>query len=141
MSIRVLLADNHKFMRDGLRALIEEQPGMEVIAVAENGYGAVRLARDLKPDVVVMDIHMPELNGIDATYQIVAELPNVRVIGLSVHSERHYVVAILRAGALGYLLKDCAYEELAQAIRSVAKNQTYLSCKVAEADMRSRWEY
>ncbi len=131
MSIRIILADDHKIVRDGLRALIENQAGMKVIAEADNGRETVRLARDLLPDLVIMDIGMPDLNGIDATRQITAELPDVKVIALSMHSDRRFVVQMFRAGASGYLLKDCAFEELARAVDAVSKNQTYLSPAVA----------
>ena len=131
MKIRIILADDHKIVRDGLRALLENQPGMEVIAEADNGRATVRMARELVPDLVIMDIGMPDLNGIDATRQIVADLPKVKVIALSMHSDRRFVVQMFRAGASGYLLKDCAFEELTWAVLAVLKNQTYLSPAVA----------
>ncbi len=127
MSIRVILADDHKIIRDGLRALIESEPDMELLADADNGRTAVELARKLKPTVVVMDIGMPDLNGMDATRQIQAEAPCVKVIALSMHADKRYVAGMLSAGASGYLLKDCAFEELSNAIRAVAANKTYLS--------------
>ncbi len=129
--IRIILADDHKIVRDGLRALLERQSGMEVIAEADNGRATVRMARELVPDLVIMDIGMPDLNGIDATRQIVADLPKVKVIALSMHSDRRFVVQMFRAGASGYLLKDCAFEELTRAVLAVLKNQTYLSPAVA----------
>jgi DNA-binding NarL/FixJ family response regulator len=104
---------------------------MEVIAEADNGRATVRLARELLPDLVIMDIGMPDLNGIDATRQITAELPKVKVIALSMHSDRRFVVQMFKAGASGYLLKDCAFEELTRAVCAVQKNQTYLSPAVA----------
>ena len=131
MKIRIILADDHKIVRDGLRALLERQSGMEVIAEADNGRATVRMARELVPDLVIMDIGMPDLNGIDATRQIVADLPKVKVIALSMHSDRRFVVQMFRAGASGYLLKDCAFEELTRAVLAVLKNQTYLSPAVA----------
>jgi two-component system, NarL family, response regulator NreC len=131
MSVRIILADDHKIVRDGLRALLANQPGMNVIAEADNGRETVRLARDLSPDLVIMDIGMPDLNGIDATRQITAELPEVKIIALSMHSDRRFVVQMFRAGASGYLLKDCAFEELTRAVGAVLKNQTYLSPAVA----------
>jgi two-component system, NarL family, response regulator NreC len=131
MSVRIILADDHKIVRDGLRSLLANQPGMNVIAEADNGRDTVRLARDLGPDLVIMDIGMPDLNGIDATRQITSELPNVKVIALSMHSDRRFVVQMFRAGASGYLLKDCAFEELTRAVGAVLKNQTYLSPAVA----------
>jgi len=131
MSIRILLADDHKIVREGLRALLEKQPGMEVIAEAEDGRTTVRLARELSPDVVIMDVAMPDLNGIGATDQIIAEAPDVKVVALSMHSDRRFVMEMFKAGASGYLLKDCAFEELARAVRAVAAGQTYLSPGIA----------
>jgi len=132
MSIKILIADDHKIFREGLRALIEKQPGMEVIEEVENGRKAVQLVRDLLPDVIIMDIAMPNLNGIEATRQIVSKIPNVKVIALSMHSDKRFVVEMLKAGASGYLLKDCAFEELAHAIRAVSTNRTYLSPKITD---------
>jgi two-component system response regulator NreC len=114
-------------MREGLRTLIEKQPDMEVVAEAENGRMAVQLARKLFPNVVVMDIGMPDLNGIEATRQILANNPEVKVIALSMHSAKRFVVEMLKAGSSGYLLKDCAFEELALAIRTVIANKVYVS--------------
>ena len=131
MSIRVLLADDHKIVREGLRSLLEKEPGMKVIGEAENGRRALSLARELSPDVVVIDVAMPDLNGIEATRQLMTRSPGVRVVALSMHSDRRFVAEMLRAGASGYLLKDCAFEELAQAIRTVAEDQTYLSPRIA----------
>lgn len=132
MSPRILLADDHKIMRDGLRGLIQKQRNMEVIGETEDGEKTVRMARKLSPDVVVMDVGMPNLNGIEATRQIVSERQNIKVIGLSMHSDRRYVTEMLKAGASGYLLKDAAFEELMEAIRTVMKGRTYLSPAIAE---------
>jgi DNA-binding NarL/FixJ family response regulator len=114
-------------MREGLRTLIEKQPGMKVVAAAENGRTAVQLAQKLLPEVVVMDIGMPDLNGIEATRQILADNPEVKVVALSMHSAKRFVAEMLKAGASGYLLKDCAFEELALAIRTVIANKVYVS--------------
>jgi DNA-binding NarL/FixJ family response regulator len=114
-------------MREGLRTLIEKQPDMKVIAEAENGRGAVQLAQKLGPEVAVMDIGMPDLNGIEATRQILANNPEIKVIALSMHSAKRFVVEMLKAGSSGYLLKDCAFEELALAIRTVIANKVYVS--------------
>jgi DNA-binding NarL/FixJ family response regulator len=119
-------------MRDGLRSLIEKQNGMAVVGEAENGRIALRLTRTLQPDVIVMDINMPDLNGIDATRQILAELPSVKIVAFSMHSDRQFVAEMFKAGVSGYLLKDAAFDELAKAIRTVADNQTYLCPKVAD---------
>jgi DNA-binding NarL/FixJ family response regulator len=130
MSFRVLLADDHHIVRDGLRALIEQQPDLEVVADAENGYKAVRLALEYRPDLVVMDISMPELNGIEATRQIMADLPNTKVLILSMHTDRQFVTEALRAGAAGFLLKDSAVEELVRAIRVVKGDRIYLDPEI-----------
>jgi DNA-binding NarL/FixJ family response regulator len=132
MSIRILLADDHKIMIEGLRALLEKQPDMEVIADAEDGQTAVQVAQKLKPDVAIIDITLPALNGIEVTRIISALVPGIKVIGFSMHSNRRYVIEILKAGALGYVLKECAFEELVQAIRAVLANRTYLSPKIAD---------
>ncbi|MHC4623328.1 MAG: response regulator [Planctomycetota bacterium] len=127
MSIRILLADDHKITRQGLRSLLEKEPDMEVVAEAEEGRAAVRLARELVPRVVIMDVSMPDLNGMEATRQITGEFPDVKVIALSMHSDNLFATEMLRSGASGYLLKDCAFEELARAIRTVVAGKTYLS--------------
>jgi two-component system response regulator NreC len=132
VSIKILLVDDHKIMREGLRSLLENQPGMQVIAEAVSGREAMRLALDKRPDVVIMDIDMPDLGGIEATRQICATFPEVKVIGLSIHSEKHYVVNMLRSGASGFLSKDCPFDELAQAIKTVVANRTYLSPGISE---------
>jgi DNA-binding NarL/FixJ family response regulator len=131
MSIRILLVDDHKIVREGLRSLLEKQPDMKVIAEAGDGRTAVQLTKELLPDVVVMDIAMPDLNGIEAAGRITAEAPGVKVVALSMHAERRFVVRILRAGASGYLVKDCAFEELVRAVRAVIAGQTYLSPDIA----------
>ena len=132
MNVKIILADDHRIMREGLRALLEREAGIEVIAEAEDGRTTVELSRKLKPDVVVIDICMPDLNGIDATRQIISESPAVKVIALSMHSDRKFVREMLGAGASGYLLKDSAFEELGTALATVINNQTYLSPKIAD---------
>jgi two-component system, NarL family, response regulator NreC len=132
MSIRVLLVDDHRIVRDGLRILIMKQEDMEVVGEAQDGRSAIDLTIKLLPDVVIMDITMPDMNGITATRKMVAEVPGVKVIALSMHSDRRFVAGMIDAGALGYLLKDCAFEELAVAIRTVYSNERYLSLQVAD---------
>lgn len=132
MSLRILLSDDHRIIREGLRNLLEKEPDMEVVGEAGDGRTTVRLVRKLRPKVVVMDISMPDLNGMEATRQIIAEIPGIKVLGLSMHSDKRFVVGMLRAGAAGYLLKECAFEELVHAIRCIVANQTYLSPKVAD---------
>jgi DNA-binding NarL/FixJ family response regulator len=131
MSIRVLVADDHKIMREGLRALLEKQKDMQVVGEAENGMSAVRMTRDLVPDVVIMDIAMPDLNGIGATKKIRSESPEVKIIALSMHSDRRFIAEMFRSGASGYLLKDYSFEELVTAIRVVVANRIYLSPSIA----------
>ena len=133
MRIKILLADDHKIVREGIRTLIEKQPGLEVIGEADSGRMALKLALELKPDVVIMDVTMPDLNGIEATRKIHLEIPSIKVIALSMHSDKRLVAGILMAGASGYLLKeDCDSVELARAIQAVATNQIYLSPKISE---------
>jgi len=130
MSIKILLADDHKIVRDGLKSLIKKEVGMEVIGEADNGRKTVQLARDLEPEIIIMDISMPDLNGIEATRQIVADSPDVKIIALSMHSDKRYVKGVLSAGASGYLLKDSAFEELVEAIRTVDTGRFYLSAGI-----------
>ena len=132
MAVRILLADDHKIVRDGLRSLLEKQQGMEVVGEAENGRLVLELAQQRKPDVVIMDVSMPDLNGIEATRQMLADQPGVRVIALSMHSDRRLVAGMLQAGASGFLLKDSAFDELARAISAVMANQPYLSPRIAQ---------
>jgi len=127
MSIRILLADDHKITRQGLRSMLEKQDDIEVVAEAEEGRMAIELVRQLEPDIVIMDVSMPGLNGVDATRQIVNTFKGVKVIALSMHSDTSYVAEMLRNGASGYLLKDCAFKELASAIRVVVAGKKYLS--------------
>ncbi len=131
MSIRIILADDHKITRQGLRSLIDENDDMEVIAEAENGRDAVELAKQLKPDVIIMDVSMPDLNGVEATRQIVQDNPQMKIIALSMHSDTLFVSEMLKSGASGYLLKDCAFEELEQAIRTVTESKAYLSPSIS----------
>jgi DNA-binding NarL/FixJ family response regulator len=130
MGVKILLADDHQIMREGLRSLIAKQPGIEVVAEAENGRTAIKLTRRFKPDVIVMDINMPDLNGIEASRQILVEFPGTRIIAFSMHTDHQFVAGALKAGVSGYLQKDSAFEELAQAIRTVVANRTYLSPKI-----------
>jgi DNA-binding NarL/FixJ family response regulator len=132
MSIRILLADDHKIVRDGLRTLIGKEAGMEVIGEAENGRKALKMAEKIRPNVVIIDVTMPDMNGIEATKKMVTEIPGVKVIALSMHSDRRFVLGMLEAGASGYLMKDCAFDELAKAVRSVSTGQTYLSPSIAD---------
>jgi DNA-binding NarL/FixJ family response regulator len=132
MSTRILLADDHKIIRDGLRALLEKEPDMEVVGEAQDGLTTIKLAKKLLPNIVIMDIGMPDMNGIDATRQILTETRGIKVIALSMHSDRRFVLQMLKAGASGYLLKDSAFEELASAIKTVMAGQPYLSPKITD---------
>ncbi|MBI5656150.1 MAG: response regulator transcription factor [Geobacter sp.] len=132
MSLKILIADDHRIVREGLRALLEKEPDFQVVAEACNGEEVLRLARLHRPDVIVMDITMPDLNGIDATRQIVSEMGSVRVLALSMESDRRFVVEVLKAGATGYVLKDTAFAELATAIRTVAADEPYLGPGITE---------
>ena len=127
MDIKILLADDHKIIREGLRSMIEKEADMSVVAEANNGRTAVKLARECCPDVVVMDISMPDLNGIESTRQILEKNSNIKVVALSMHSDKRYVVKMLKSGAKGYLLKDCAFDELIRAIRTVLAGHICLS--------------
>ena len=132
MVTKILIADDHQIVRQGLRFLLEKESDLKVVAEAENGRTTVRLARELTPGVIIMDVAMPDLNGIEATRQIIAELPGTKVIALSMYADRRFVVNMLKAGASGYLLKDCAFEELIRAIRVVLAHKTYLSPGVTD---------
>jgi len=131
--IRILLADDHALVRHGFRMILAAQPDMEVAGEAGNGKEAIELAQKLKPDVVVMDVAMPELNGIEATRRLIELSPRTRVLALSMHKDAVYVREILRAGARGYLLKDSADADLLAAVRAVAKGEGYLSPGVSDA--------
>jgi DNA-binding NarL/FixJ family response regulator len=132
MIISVFLADDHAVMRDGLRAILEAQDDVTVVGEATNGRDAARRVPQLRPDVVVMDIGMPELNGIEATQRICESCPSARVIILSMHSNKEYVRRALAAGARGYLLKEAAGAEVVQAVRTVNQGSRYLSARVSE---------
>ena len=131
MSIRVLLVEDHQMVREGLRSLLEHQDGIEVVGEATDGRSAVCLVRQVSPAVVVMDVSMPGLNGVEATRQIMTEMPGVKVIGLSMHTDKRFIMEMLRAGASGYLLKASAFDELVRAISVVATGQVYLSPRIA----------
>jgi DNA-binding NarL/FixJ family response regulator len=133
MKTRVLLVDDHAILREGVRTLLERQSNMQVVGEAANGHAAVQMAAELIPHVVVMDVTMPELNGIEATRRIVAERPGTKVIGLSMHSNRVFVSEMFKAGAAGYLLKESSGTELVDAIAAVMRGQLYLSPRIARA--------
>jgi NarL family two-component system response regulator LiaR len=129
--IRIVIADDHQLIREGLRGLLDREPDMEVVGEAQDGRAALGLVADLSPEVVIMDVAMPDLNGIEATRKVIAAFPAIRVIALSMHSDKRFVAGMLKAGASGYLLKDCAFSELASAVRTVAAGKVYLSPGIA----------
>lgn len=129
--IKVIIADDHMIVKDGLRSLLEKQPDMEVVAEADNGRAALKYVKELSPEVVIMDIGMRELNGIDATRQIVKISPGIKVLALSMYSDKRFVKEMLKAGASGYMLKDSAFKEFIDAIRVIVDNKIYISPSVA----------
>lgn len=129
---RVVLADDHTAVREALRMLLEEEADVEVVGEAENGRAAVMLALERSPDVVLMDVNMPVMDGIEAARRIAAEAPGIKVLGLSMHAEAQLVRGMLQAGASGHVLKDRAARELADAIRAVMAGRTYLSPEIGD---------
>jgi len=136
MSIKIILADDHAIMRSGLRSLLENDPEMEVIAETGDGQMAIRQALHSKPDVVIMDIAMPDLNGMDATRKIVSKIPSTKVVALSMYSDKRFILSMLSAGASGYLPKNCAFDELVNAIHTVVANKIYLSPSIAKVVLK-----
>lgn len=131
MTTKIVLADDHGIIRAGIRNLLDQEQDLEVVGEASDGREVIRLNQELQPDVLVMDITMPNLNGIDATRQIIGKNPEAKIIALSMHSDHHFVAEMLQAGAAAYLLKDCVYDELVQAIQLVCQGKTYLSPEIA----------
>lgn len=131
MSLRIVLADDHRIMREGLAAMLRQEPDFDVVGQADDGAALVRITRKLQPDVVITDVSMPGLNGIEAIRRILEEAPGVKVLCLSVHTEKLLVAAVMDAGAAGYVLKDCLYEELVRAVRAVVAQQVYISPGIA----------
>lgn len=127
----ILLVEDHEVMRHGLRFLINNQAEMEVIAEAEDGLTSIELARELKPDVVILDLSLPDVSGIEATREIKRKVPNVKIITLSMYSDKRFVDGVLGAGAAGYLLKDCAFWDLPAAIRAVIADKVYLGAHLS----------
>ncbi len=131
MDTRVIIADDHGIMREGLRSLIEKLPKMQVVAEAENGRVAVELVRRHRPDLLILDVSMPELNGIEAARRLREDRLPTKIIALSMHTDKRFIGEMLKAGASGYLLKDCVFEELHKAIQAVLGGQVYLSPRIA----------
>jgi len=130
--MRILIADDHGIVRQGLISLIKSQVDMEVIGQAQDGAEVVQFAKKLRPDVIIMDITMPGMNGIEATRLILAERPNTKIIALSMYSNKHFVTEMLKAGALGYVLKSNLFDELAKALHTVAMGRHYLSPRITD---------
>ncbi len=132
-NIRIFLADDHTLVRQGIRTILESQPGFEVVGEAGNGRDTLEKIRELKPDLVVLDIGMPELNGLDTTRLIRKEMPRIRILILTMHTHEEYIFQILKTGATGYLLKDAASSELITAVEAVYKGDAYLSPSISRS--------
>ncbi len=137
MKVKIVLADDHRIFRQGIKAMLEELDGIKVVGEAENGRECVQLVKKLCPDIVIMDISMPDLNGIEATRQMMKEAPEVRIIGLSIHSDQLYIDKMLQAGATGYLTKDCSLDELLTAIKAAKTHRSYLSPRLCDTMIKS----
>ncbi len=132
MKIKVLLAEDHKILRVGIKNLLQNEKDIILVGEASNGNEALDMTMELKPDIVLMDIGMPGINGIEVTRQIQHFNNKIKVIALSMHTEREFVIGMFKAGATGYLLKDCSYEELKEAIHRVFKNENYISPAISD---------
>jgi len=139
--MKILIADDHGVMREGLKVLIDNQPGMEVVGQAENGHKAIQLAEQLSPDVILMDIAMPDMNGVEAARFILKANPDIRIIALSVHFDKHFVTEILKAGASGYVLKSCLFDEVLRAVQTVGAGGHYLSPKITDVVLDDYVQY
>jgi len=132
MTIRILITDDHQLFREGIANLLSASTHIEIVAQAENGQEAIEKAKKLKPDIVIMDLNLPVINGVDATRILHQELPKTKVLVLSMHAEKSYIKEALEAGAFGYLFKDCTYDQLIEAINTVYQGKKYLSAKITE---------
>ena len=140
MSVRIILSDDHKIVREGIRALIEKQPDLEIVGEAEDGHETLDLIEETLPDIAIIDVAMVNLNGIETTRRIVDKHPEIKVIALSMYSDKRLVDNMLKAGASAYLLKDCAFEELVKAIRTVLVNQIYLSSMIVDIVVKNHFQ-
>ena len=132
MTIRILITDDHQLFREGIANLLSASPLIEIVAQAENGQEAIKKAKELKPDIVIMDLSLPIINGVEATRILQKELPDTKVLVLSMHVEKNYIKEALESGAYGYLFKDCTYDQLIEAIITVNQGKKYLSDKITE---------
>ncbi|MCX6256694.1 MAG: response regulator transcription factor [Bacteroidia bacterium] len=132
MPIKVIIVDDHRLFREGLVNLLLDSNDIEIVAEAENGHDAITKSKEFKPDVVIMDIGMPVLNGVEATKLLLKELPDIKIIALSMHSDRQYIKGMLEAGASGYLFKNCTYNQLIEAVNSVNSGKIYLENEITE---------
>ncbi len=130
MTIKILLADDHKIMREGIRSMLEQEPDLEVVGEAGNGREVLELSSETNPDVIIMDINMPDMNGTEATRQLKKKSDRIKIVALSMHSDKYIVMDMLKAGASGYLLKDCSGQDIVSAIRSVYQGNSYLSPEI-----------
>ena len=131
MAIRILIADEHKILREAIISMLEKEGDIQVIGEAEDGRTAVEMALELRPDIVIIETSLPSLNGIEATRQIIGTFPDIKIIALSGHSDSRSVCEMLRAGAMGYVPKQCAFSELISAIRNVISNKVYMSTQIS----------
>ena len=131
MNINILIADNHGILRQGIASLIEQQGDMKVVGQAENGIQALELSRQLRPNLIIMAVTMPILNGMEATRQIKKEMPEIKVLALSAHAKREFVLGMIKAGVSGYMVKECVLDDLVRAIEAVMNDQSYLSPQIA----------
>ncbi len=138
MGVKILLAEDQVVMREGICSLIGQQNDIEVVGEAGNGEMALQLAEELRPDVIIMDVAMPDMNGIEATCLIKEKMPDIKVIALSAHDNREYVMGMVKAGVSGYLLKDCAFEELIKAIETVMQDKSYLCPEIATIILKTQ---
>jgi DNA-binding NarL/FixJ family response regulator len=141
MKIKIILADDHKIVREGLRILLEKHPDIEIIGEADDGEALLPIVRKLQPDIILMDISMPNLNGIEATKQITREFPKYKIIGLSMHFEKRFIAKMLMAGAHGYLRKACASEQIIQAIQTVSNGKYFISDGDSSSIFNNKQQY
>jgi len=136
MKVNILLVDDHKILRQGIKTMLEMNEGLNIVAEASDGEMALQMARENHPDLIVMDISMPNVNGIEATRRIKSEMPSIKILALSMHDDNGFLINMLKAGASGYLLKDCAADELINAISVIMSNRKYISPEMVDDMIR-----